>query len=148
MKKIIQGFFFQKSTDFTDDQRHSLGIASTPAMLIKKDYCRIMFSGIISTEPPEQLDELEVPGYMIDRLGLSILSNIRLLPDELYFKKMYSKALDSSVYETIAKSNEIRFSFERKGEIWIGEYEARGGWSGIAQCVIADAPAELFSIAP
>jgi hypothetical protein len=144
MKKVIQGFLFQKSSDFTDDQRHSLMISSTSALQMKDGLCRIMFSGIFSTEPPELLNEFDEPGYMIDRLGVSVLQNIHFTPDGLYFEKMYAKTFDSSVYETIRNSGKILFYLERKDDLWVGEFKCSKGWSGSVSCIIVDAPDRLF----
>jgi len=124
---LIQGFFFQ------DHQWLKLGYDHSGEMsvFVQEGLGRFMFSGVMYPDENSVMGDLA--GQMVDQIGDSMLTEGRILPDQVKFVKSYLRI-----------PGEIRYEFEKQGDIWIGRYSGERSGEGGATCIITEVTEEIF----
>jgi hypothetical protein len=123
---LIQGLFFQAQ------DRIKLGIGDGTDSGVAESLFRIMFAGFISPQIVEGKPVLV--GEMNDQNGESTLTDIIIEPESLQFIKQYN-----------GSPLKIKYIFQLKNGIWVGEYFEPSIGSGQARCILTEVPEEFFS---
>lgn len=128
---LIQGFFFQNHTSLRIIHRAEVegGIGAG----IMNAMWRTMFSGVIY---PDSIKPSKLIGEMFDRYGESTLVNVKIGPEKMSFGKRYNH-----------RNYNIRYKFERVGNIWVGGFSHERTGKGDAKCIITEIP-DNFTLPP
>ncbi len=123
---LIQGFFFQ--------QRQFLGLSMKPidgaVAVVREGLFRDMFAGMIWREGC-----LGVwTGSLIDPVGDSKISKIRLTPNSFSFTKKYDGHPDT-----------IHYEFEWETDHWAGGFRGEHVGTGSAVCALTPTPEGILT---
>lgn len=128
---LVQGAFFQGADGFRLSCESAVGVT-----LLYERYMGIFqFSGLIHRDVDCGLGSYR--GYLTDRYGKSVLTDIELSAGTFCFSKTY-KGRDYAIKYT--------FVFQERAGTWVGTYNSERTGAGFSRCVLMPITNEFFQV--